>query len=100
MEQRSDKPLRNPPGSRSSWRGKKADDPFGRGLTQVKPLVWRQLGEAPPDDAAIPELPPFRSFRDRLALLLKQCMTIPVAATGAWIPVMSECGRGANDQHS
>jgi hypothetical protein len=34
------------------------------------------VGEAPRDDAAIPEFPPLRGFRDRLTLLLSESVTI------------------------
>jgi hypothetical protein len=84
--------LWNKSGSRSSRRGKEAEDPLGRGLADMKPPVGRQFGDAPRDGAAIPERPAFSRLHDRLATLLDQGTAIFVATTGDRVPIMSKGG--------
>jgi hypothetical protein len=77
-------------GSRSSGRGKEAEDRLGRGLADMKPPVGRQFGDASRNGAAVPKRPAFSRLPDRLATLFDQGTAIFVAATGDRVPIMSK----------
>jgi hypothetical protein len=66
----------------------------------MKLPVGRESGDAPCDDAAIPQDPPVLRLGNRLAHLLDQRPTVPIATTRGGIPTMSTCGRSLNNQQS
>src|SRR5215218_7703938 len=65
----------------------------------MKLPVGRESGDAPRDDAAIPQDPPVLRLGNRLAHLLDQRPTVPIATTRGGIP-MSTCGRSLKNQQS